>query len=703
MILVRGKSVSIVLALLCLVCVPGLVTPFNEEVEMADQKKVEEGSFIVESPDSKFTSVVKLAPSGIRALKKKHKKTTKKTKNAKKTKKKKDNKEKAPAPSGSTDFDPANEFFATFGPPSNPCGNGVIEEEGELHSADKGYDHYCLYHCGDSVCSDREGSCHRGDERIWYRCSGGQIINKRSRQCLQYDDNWPTWDEVKVRDCDNGNDQKFDKYVTRTRKVKDAPTDASARTEFKLKARSGSDHCVSSRDCYPAGAGCWVGADYCNDGLKYYFFMKSIDRSRFDYPHTGYYPYFFDEAHDALVAMWIMYDLSRIRFDLRLDGNTNYLNGTDTDLEEVFFQSGTAPSKGNVTLQQILNVLDVAKLPSEMSIHNWLNIWDETKLKNTSLHFFNDKLPTFDRERVGSPLAYGIFVEQDEKRITVSLKGSNGEDNPRGNYFKDWSKKNAECDFVQWKYPDGGCIGLDNRCPYVHKGWANVVDANYEFIKGKLMELSETFPTYKVYIIGHSMGGATAQLLGFRLASEYNRGMIPNNKLPMPINIITAASPQVANSDFQDIHVILERAGLLRNLRLRNRKDWAPISVGGCENPGSTVGCSVYCSSDPLNRARAVGVELDLDLHDESFNWVYYHPVATDYQRKLESTNSIDRLLLDRPFTAPDRPYHFLDVDCGGDCNVYWHNCDSHMLSLIILLKGRIIKLNDEYEKHLGR
>jgi len=70
MILVRGKSVSIVLALLCFVCVPGLVTPFNEEVEMADQKKVEEGSFIVESPDSKSTSVVKLAPSGIRALKK---------------------------------------------------------------------------------------------------------------------------------------------------------------------------------------------------------------------------------------------------------------------------------------------------------------------------------------------------------------------------------------------------------------------------------------------------------------------------------------------------------------------------------------------------------------------------------------------------------------------------------------------------------
>jgi len=230
------------------------------------------------------------------------------------------------------------------------------------------------------------------------------------------------------------------------------------------------------------------------------------------------------------------------------------------------------------------------------------------------------------------------------------------------------------------------------------------VDANYEFIKGKLMELSEQFPTYKVYIIGHSMGGATAQLLGFRLASEYNRGMIPANTLPMPINIITAASPQVANSDFQDIHVILERAGLLRNLRLRNRADWAPISVGGCENPGSTIGCTIYCSSDPLNRARAVGVELDLDLYDESFNWVYYYPVATDYQRKLESTNSIDRLLLDAPFPTQDYPYDFLDVDCGGSCDAtYWHNCDSYMLSLIILLRGTIMRLNDEYEKHLAR
>jgi len=60
--------------------------------------------------------------------------------------------------------------------------------------------------------------------------------------------------------------------------------------------------------------------------------MKSVGTSRFDYPHTGYYPYFFDEAHDALIAMWIMYDLSRIRFDLRLDGNTDYLNGVSNDI-----------------------------------------------------------------------------------------------------------------------------------------------------------------------------------------------------------------------------------------------------------------------------------------------------------------------------------------------------------------------------------
>ena len=102
-----------------------------------------------------------------------------------------------------------------------------------------------------------------------------------------------------MRPCDSGNDQKFDRYVTRTRKVKDSPTAASERTEFKLKARSGNDHCLSSRDCY--GSKCWVGADYCNDGLKYYFFIKPTDRSRFDYPHTdedSYYPSLFDEVRN---------------------------------------------------------------------------------------------------------------------------------------------------------------------------------------------------------------------------------------------------------------------------------------------------------------------------------------------------------------------------------------------------------------------
>lgn len=137
-------------------------------------------------------------------------------------------------------------------------------------------------------------------------------------------------------------------------------------------------------------------------------------------------------------------------------------------MEEIFFQDETAPSKGKVTLREIRDVLNDAELPQEMSIHNWLNIWNHTgKLEKTTLHFFNDKLPQ------GSPLAYGIFVEEDEKRISVSIKGSNSEKTGRGNYFKDWTGKNAECDFDQWKYPDGGCIGLNHRCPWVHRGYTS--------------------------------------------------------------------------------------------------------------------------------------------------------------------------------------------------------------------------------------
>jgi len=101
MILVRGKSVSIVLTLLCLVCVPGLVTPFNQEVDTVDQKKPDEGSFIAESSDSKFTSFVKLVPSSIRALKKTTTKTkySKKTKKAKKAKKTRETKNPSAFPS----------------------------------------------------------------------------------------------------------------------------------------------------------------------------------------------------------------------------------------------------------------------------------------------------------------------------------------------------------------------------------------------------------------------------------------------------------------------------------------------------------------------------------------------------------------------------------------------------------------------------
>jgi len=52
----------------------------------------------------------------------------------------------------------------------------------------------------------------------------------------------------------------------------------------------------------------------------------------------------------------------------------------------------------------------------------------------------------------------------------------------------------------------------------------------------------------KVYVVGHSMGGATSTLLGYKLALGLYQNEISG--IPMPISIVSVASPQVGDSRF---------------------------------------------------------------------------------------------------------------------------------------------------------
>ena len=97
----------------------------------------------------------------------------------------------------------------------------------------------------------------------------------------------------------------------------------------------------------------------------------------------------------------------------------------------------------------------------------------------------------------------------------------------------------------------------------------------YADIIQQIQQLLEDVPvrkTYKLYVTGHSLGGALATLFGYYACES-------PHLLPMlsPITVVSVASPRVGNSAFARSFVQLESNGKLRHLRIANHKD--PVTL----------------------------------------------------------------------------------------------------------------------------
>jgi len=77
---------------------------------------------------------------------------------------------------------------------------------------------------------------------------------------------------------------------------------------------------------------------------------------------------------------------------------------------------------------------------------------------------------------------------------------------------------------------------------------------------------------YRLYVTGHSLGGATATLFAFFAASTD-----PEITIAGPVTLFTYASPRVGGRTFQDAFKFLEERGKLRHARFRNQKDKVPM------------------------------------------------------------------------------------------------------------------------------
>jgi hypothetical protein len=98
----------------------------------------------------------------------------------------------------------------------------------------------------------------------------------------------------------------------------------------------------------------------------------------------------------------------------------------------------------------------------------------------------------------------------------------------------------------------------------------------FDVIVGHIKKLYDipTYEDYDLYVTGHSLGGALAQLMAMKLAASDS---LKNYPQAFPITAITFASPQVGGGYYQQAFSLLEKAGRLRHIRFSNQGDMVPV------------------------------------------------------------------------------------------------------------------------------
>ena len=169
-------------------------------------------------------------------------------------------------------------------------------------------------------------------------------------------------------------------------------------------------------------------------------------------------------------------------------------------------------------------------------------------------------------------LVYAVGINPIEERITIVFRGS---------VTKNDFMTDANIHMVNAPDPRkfngvetlGGSDSVGDVG--VHQGFYEYLFKSGKYAEitkhvAKLMSENPARKNYKLYVTGHSLGGALATLFGFYAAAS--------TSLPLPVTVVSVASPRVGNISFARTFAELESQGKLRHLRIANNKD--PVTLG---------------------------------------------------------------------------------------------------------------------------
>ena len=305
---------------------------------------------------------------------------------------------------------------------------------------------------------------------------------------------------------------------------------------------------------------------------------------------------------------------------------------------------------GDETYNLFLDVL-VSISMKQQENHTSQHIDDQRRRESSS----NLQVVSFEDSKSEKELVYGIGLNHQRQRITIAFRGS-------------VTKRDFQVDvklrLANLRNPVPDMEGLPTLrvhqgfLDYLYGNWAvdgyeeticgwNVTEDSPKCHKlmGEILALMQEYPSYNLYLTGHSLGGALATLFAFEAAADI--------RFKRPVTCVTIASPKVGDYQFRRAFQELERRKKIRCLRIGNSKDIVTLL--------------------PIRNYWHVGIALKLDPTDISFSkptaihtWkalLYY-----DIKRLLKHTLSV---MFNLPFL------------CCPESYLKYHSCQEYVLRLL--------------------
>jgi hypothetical protein len=188
--------------------------------------------------------------------------------------------------------------------------------------------------------------------------------------------------------------------------------------------------------------------------------------------------------------------------------------------------------------------------------------------------------------RSDEELVYAVGVNPLEGRITIIFRGSVTKSDfvtdsriafvraPNPNKFNGAiiDPDNSDDDISGPIWGDDDDVGIHQGFYEYLFGAKDGMSSKYDEITNIVKRLLTEDPSrakYKLYVTGHSLGGALATLFGYYASTSPH--------MTLPVTVVSVASPRVGNIEFAQSFVELESHGRIRHLRIANHRD--PVTL----------------------------------------------------------------------------------------------------------------------------